>query len=501
MKKLLSLVLALAFSLGAVPVRAEGAAQTYPAIFVSRGVNNRENKSDNDKVKALIEEKSGVKFDLIVVPLDTWDEKLNALIASGEPMDIINIVQDAGNWSKYMEKNAIQPFGDLIERFAPNLLKAADDSAWLCCTAADGSVCALPRQEFFTRGFAPVIRQDWLDEMGLGSPSTLEELEAIFAKTVETDLNGNGVHDEIAYLPGYDSFITTFRPYYLGFYGDRYLAEDGAVLPWYMHPNCYAMLAKAQEWYKKGYIYPEYLTTTWEQITDIAAAGRILMFSGWYNDTVRPSGAIKEADPASDVSWSAVTNLSGAPGSGAWPANPTNQAASVLSATAREPEAALRLINWVLEDRDNWMLCNYGIEGEHWQWVREGETFRLLEGALNKYNGLYFYALNEWYSSDCPTEYVEQGDYVNEQLVKLRHEINALDVVEEFDYYVPYSTAGTEVEMLVNDADTLIQEATAKVTYGEYGEEDWKQVVETCWQTDGQYRSRVWTEQYHDFVG
>ena len=54
--------------------------------------------------------------------------------------------------------------------------------------------------------------------------------------------------------------------------------------------------------------------------------------------------------------------------------------------------------------------------------------------------------------------------------------------------------------MLINDAATLISEATAKATYGEYTEEDWNKVVDTCWKTDGQYRSKVWTEQYHAFV-
>ena len=364
MKKVLSLVMVLVcmLSLSAAAVASESeASQEYPAIFVVRGLNNKESKSDNEKVKALIEEQSGVEFDLIVVPHDTWDEKLNALIASGEPMDLINITNDGGNWSKYVEKNAIQPFGNLIEQYAPNVLTTVGESAWMCCTAADGAIYAIPRQEMFTRGFVPVIRQDWLDAMGFEAPDTLDDLEAIFARTIETDLNGNGINDEIAYLPGYDSFITTFRPYFLGFYGERYLDEDGTVKPWYMHPNCYAMLSKAQEWYEKGYIYPEYLTTTWEQITDIAAAGRILMFSGWYNDTIRPSGTIKEADPASNISWSAVGNFEDAPGSGAWPTNPANQAELVLSSTAREPEAALKLINWILADIDNWMLCNYGI--------------------------------------------------------------------------------------------------------------------------------------------
>ena len=40
-----------------------------------------------------------------------------------------------------------------------------------------------------------------------------------------------------------------------------------------------------------------------------------------------------------------------------------------------------------------------------------------------------------------------------------------------------------------------------KVLIGEMTEEEWNQTVETAWEIDGQIRSAVWTEQYHDFVG
>ncbi len=473
--------------------------QEKPAIFVIRGVSNRESKTDNAKVKALIEERSGVKFDVIVVPVSSWDEKINALIASDEPMDIINITQNDGNWSKYLEKNAIVPYGDLVEKYFPNILeKASDAKSWESCYASDGSLYAIPREERWTKGNSPVIREDWLEALGMENPTNMEELEAVFQAVLDNDLNGNGIQDEIPYMPGYNSFIKTFRPYYLGFHGEKYLDEEGNIMPWYMHPNCWEMLKKAQEWYEKGYLYPEYITTTIEQVFDIAGADRIFMYTGWYNNTIAPSASIKEANPDSPISWTALNNLSDAPGISAWPANPKNTAELVLSRTAQEPEAALKLMNWILDDVDNWMLCAYGIEGEHWQWVEEGKTFQLLPGAFDAYN--LEYLLTEWFGEDAPVQVAYEGDYVRGTAYKLENEINETETTYAFDYYVPYSVVGTEAEMLTDDAATFIDEATTRVIYGEYSEEDWNAAVQQAWEIDGQIRSKVWTEQYHNAV-
>ena len=56
MKKLVSLVLAVAMLLSLTAV-AFASEQTEPARFVIRSNSNKENKTENDKIKALIEKK------------------------------------------------------------------------------------------------------------------------------------------------------------------------------------------------------------------------------------------------------------------------------------------------------------------------------------------------------------------------------------------------------------------------------------------------------------
>ena len=82
MKKVVSLVLAAVMALAMIAgAAAEDAVQQEPARFVIRSNSNKENKTENDKIKALIEEKSGIDFEVIVVAENTWAEKVNVMIA------------------------------------------------------------------------------------------------------------------------------------------------------------------------------------------------------------------------------------------------------------------------------------------------------------------------------------------------------------------------------------------------------------------------------------
>ncbi len=481
----------------------DGAVQENPAVFVVRGISNRESKTDNTLVKEEIEKRSGIRFDTIVVPESNYNEKVNALIASSETMDYINITPGpiAGNWVKMFEKKAIGPLDDALEKYAPDLMEMIPEEAWLSCRNADGVTYAVPRHELFPKGHTPMIRDDWYEALGMSAPTTLEELETFFEKVRTTDLNGNGIADEIPYVPHYDSYITAFRPYFCGFSGDHYLDTDGTVKPWYMHENVYDMLLKGQEWYTKGYMYPEYLTLTYEQFLDIASADRIACYTGWYNNGVRASKVTRDNNPNSRSHWLPLANMKNAPsGDSSWRQNPDYMAELVLSVTSKETEAATRLLNWMYAENENYMLVTYGIEGEHWKYAEDKKSFIYLPDADNRY--LMHYQMIDWFDySRYTPPMIDPNDYINFEMSEARRHINE-DVVctPAWDYYVPYSMTGTPAEMLTNDAETLISEAVSKVIFGQYTQADWQKAVEQAWETDGKIRSQVWTEQYAPYA-
>ncbi len=512
MKKLVALLLAAMMLLSMVSVAMADDAQTEPARFVIRSNSNKENKTENDKVKALIEEKSGIKFEVIVVAENTWAEKVNVMMAGSEQFDIINLTANGGVWSTYAANGAIQPFTmEMLEEYAPHLLAMFPEEAWIPCKDAEGNIWALPRHEAFTAGGVPSIRTDWLEKLGLSMPTTLAELEVYFEGVKTSDLNGNGlVGDEYGYIPYFQSLFTgPLHVYYLGTKGDcnnndRFLDEDGLVKPWYMHKNAWALIAKGAEWYQKGYINQDYLTMTNETANDMGATDRIGMCSGWYNMGLQGTERLVAATPDTTCAWAAIPNFTDAvSGVNAWGGNPIYMAELALSATCENPEWALKLLDWIYTSEENYMLATYGIAGDHFILSEDGQTFTQPEGATDRY--MLEYQLLEWYDYDKypePLVNQENSTWRAYTAYQMRNQIDAgISAIPPFDYYVPYDLNGTDAEFLTDDAETLIKEAMEKAMVGELTEAEWNKTVETAWNIDGQVRSAVWTEQYFAFVG
>lgn len=508
MKKLVALVLVAVMALGMAAFAAPE--QTRPAKFVIRSNSNKENKTENDKIKALIEEKSGIDFEVIVVPENNWDTVVNTMISSTEEFDTLNLTAAGGVWSKYAAVNGIRPYTEEDLENLPDVLEMIPEEGWVACVDGNGNIWALPRHESFTAGRVPTIRVDWLETLGLEMPTTLEELENYFELVKTTDVNGNGdPDDEYGYVPYFQSlFAGPLHLYYLGTQGecnenDRYLAEDGTVMPWYMHPNAWALVSKAAEWYQNGYINQDYLTMTNETANDLGAADRIGMVSGWYNMGLQGTERLVNANPDSACDWSAIPNFTdAASGVAKWGGNAAYTAEVALSATSADPSWALKLINWIYEDQANYMLATYGIEGDHYILTEDGKMFTQPEGATDRY--MLEYQLLEWYDYNKDPEPLfskEASTWRAYTGWKMRTEINAgIDYTAAWDFYIPYDLNGTPAEFLSSDAQTLIAEAMNKALVGNLTEDEWNAAVETAWEIDGQIRSAVWTEQYHDFA-
>lgn len=510
MRKLVALVLAVLMVVGMAGSAMADAAQTAPAKFVIRSNSNKENKTENDKIKAMIEEQSGIDFEVIVVAENNWDEMVNVMIAGSEEFDTLNLTAAAGMWSKYASVNAIRPYTEEDLANLPHVMAMIPEEGWVACKDGSGNIWALPRHESFTAGRVPTIRTDWLAKLGLEMPTTLAELENYFELVKTTDVNGNGdANDEYGYVPYFQSlFAGPLHLYYLGTQGecdenDRYLAEDGTVMPWYMHPNAWGLVSKAAEWYQKGYINQDYLTMTNETANDLGAADRIGMVSGWYNMGLQGTERLVSANPDSACDWSAIPNFTDAvSGVSKWGGNAAYTAEVALSATSKDPSWALKLLDWIYADQANYMLATYGIEGDHYVLTEDGKMFTQPEGATDRY--MLEYQLLEWYdySKDPEPFYSKEASSWRAYTAwKMRSEIDdGIEYTAPWDFYIPYDLNGTDAEFLTADAQTLISEAMSKALVGELTEEQWNQTVNTAWEIDGSIRSAVWTEQYHNFV-
>ena len=217
MKKLLSLALALAMLLTCAPALAQEPA-TF-SVMTMRWAGMGDSFTTNPFLVNL-EKEMNIKVDWQIVSSADWfDTQKPVLLAGGESVlpDVFLGFQTLGEQDIINNVEYFLPLEDLIEKHMPNLMKAFEEMPALKATAtsADGHIYSLPSR-MPSRPVAcnvPVINVQWLKNLGLEMPATIDDLEKVLLAFKEQDANGNGdPNDEIPYTSiGFDiSFLVPF---------------------------------------------------------------------------------------------------------------------------------------------------------------------------------------------------------------------------------------------------------------------------------------------------
>ena len=128
----------------------------------------------------------------------TYQEQLNLRIAAGEMPDMFTPVN--GMEADLIASGALLDLTDLLPEYAPNLWNAVPQEIWDAMRANDpsgeGRIYTIPNVINYGRN-CPMIRKDWLDNLGLSMPATQEEFVEVLRAFKNDDPNGNGIADEI----------------------------------------------------------------------------------------------------------------------------------------------------------------------------------------------------------------------------------------------------------------------------------------------------------------
>lgn len=158
----------------------------------------------NDKlIWKRLEEKLNVHIDWTSYTWDTYSERRNLKIASGELPDAFF---DAGfsdsDILKYAKDGVILPIEDLIDNYMPNLKAILDKHPEYrsFITAPDGHIYTLPwieelgagKESIHSTDTIPWINTTWLDNLDLEMPKTTEEFLNVLKAFKEKDADGDG---------------------------------------------------------------------------------------------------------------------------------------------------------------------------------------------------------------------------------------------------------------------------------------------------------------------
>ncbi|MBQ8160074.1 MAG: extracellular solute-binding protein, partial [Clostridia bacterium] len=206
---------------------------------------------------------SGVHATFNQVKGSDWSTKINLMLASGDYPDII--VRGGLNLEMYgVDQEILIPLDDIIDQYMPNYKAYLDfdpDTA-KSLRSSDGKTYQLGwliPQNINTDAHLFINRQ-WLDNLGLSVPTTIEEFEQMLIAFRDQDADGNGDPSNEIPMGGTLRNLVDGIAHILNFYGvamndnDIALDDEGKVYSPLTADGMRAGLETMHRWYSEGLI-------------------------------------------------------------------------------------------------------------------------------------------------------------------------------------------------------------------------------------------------------
>ena len=334
-----------------------------------------------NSVLARAKEITGVDLSFILQSVNAATDNFNLMVASGDYPDLIFNPSSyyTGGMDKAVADEVFLDLTDMVPELAPNYYRLInqDETTLTACKTAEGRFVEIMRleAEYAKPSTGLVIRQDWLDDLGLDTPVTLDDMHDVL--TAFKDEKGaveplgmtyTGILDGDEIASAFDAYGT-----YSAFMGAYPIClRDGKVAFGWKEDEMRDYLELISQWYAEGLLGKDfYIDNTGHGIhyskttTDMVGVFlndyfQLDLLEQFMQDPearlVGIPAPVKEAGQTlhfgssqsltSGFSWAITTDCS-------------------------DPELALQYADFYFTEEGS-RMCNYGIEGEGMEFDAEG---------------------------------------------------------------------------------------------------------------------------------
>ena len=216
----------------------------------------------DSRVQKELEEKYNVKFNLVVLP--GWADgqsQISLLMASNDMPNIMWWWTMDTEYNKWVKAGLLDDVSAYMDKYTVirDYYNKMDPKTLFYASEADGSIYRIPGDVAEPSCENLWIRQDWLDNLNLKAPTTIEELNEVLRAFTEDDPDGNGANDTYGlemckYTGPWDIIQTWFGC------GNGWVEQDGKLVP--VHQT--AEYKEALDWMRKiyadGLVRPDWAT-------------------------------------------------------------------------------------------------------------------------------------------------------------------------------------------------------------------------------------------------
>lgn len=311
-----------------------------------------------------IEKKTNIKLDFQIIPDETYADKLNITIASGEIPDMMNIPVDQAK--QFGEKGLFAKLNDLING-STNIKNVITPEMWISQIAESGAIYSIPYITDVSKGMTSVlqygwlVRKDWLNKLNMEEPKTLDEFYNMLV----------AFRDQIPQLTGKKEIYPLTQRWGLyqteeslcNMFGTKrvYNIVDDKVVYTPVTDEFKEMLMYLNKLYKENLLDKEFITlgtTQWEERMTSGNAG-----ATWdvvaRADMLTP--ALQKADPEAELT--VIAPPKGPNGQGAYTImSAVSNPCVAISAKLKYINEAFKLYDYIF-GKEGSDLMNFGVEG------------------------------------------------------------------------------------------------------------------------------------------
>jgi putative aldouronate transport system substrate-binding protein len=331
-----------------------------------------------------IMKRTGVNLEFQHFHPDQQTTQFTLICASGEYPCVMNGVANSytGGPDAAIEQEIFIDHTDLMQEYAPNYwnIIVSDPDLWDAVTTSENQIAGF--YSLYTKPLLNdsgyLIRQDYLDDVGLDTPTTPSTLKEVLVAFRDQEGSTDGL-----FVPssGVAEFVLGAFGIGTGFY-----VEDDTIKYGPVEDGFKDYLTYMNDLYSEGLVYqdfPFYGEQMMFRDQGLVGSGAVTIFSNETNDMVAfasddPDFLLKAIAPIVNEETGIATATEVKP-------SRADDIRWSLTTGCEEPEHLVQMIDYLYSDEGS-LLCNYGIEGVTFEYV-DGQPI-LTDLIVNNPDGL-----------------------------------------------------------------------------------------------------------------
>ena len=348
-----------------------GSSAPVPISWLTTGDSAAEPIQDGDRIIAEINSRLGIELSVQIVPEGNV-EKVNVAMAAGEYPDVVTGSYGISATQGWIDNGMVVELNQFFDDNPDMKAWIEEDYPW---SAIDGKYYGVP---FITQYNAAntllITRQDWLDNLGLSYPKTLEEMRTVLEAFTNGDPDGNGQNDTVGYTAEKPASGSTGFDWVFFAYGREYadyaLDDSGNVIPWFEDDGFVPAMTYIKDLWDSGFVDKELMLNDSTKKEEKFYQGRVgFIPATLYRHVSRQENSLQELNPDATI----VYDLPPAGEDGSFGLNKQGKSGmfTCITAACQNQAKAAEFINFMVSEEGNDLL-RLGLEGIHY--TKDGDT-------------------------------------------------------------------------------------------------------------------------------